>query len=53
MPVKIRKLPNKNRWRVYDGKRVVAKSTSKKNAEKQARLLRGLAHGMKPRKRQY
>jgi len=51
MPVKIRKLPNKNRWRVYDGKRIAAKSTSKKNAERQARLLRGVAHGMKVRKK--
>ncbi|MEE9304556.1 MAG: hypothetical protein V3U84_12340 [Thiotrichaceae bacterium] len=49
MPIRIRKLPNKNRWRVYDGSKVVAKSTTKKKAEKQARFLRGLAHGMKPR----
>jgi hypothetical protein len=49
MPIRIRKLPNKNRYRVYDGKDVVAKSTTKGKAEKQARLLRGIAHGMKPR----
>lgn len=48
-PVTIRKLPNKNEWRVYDGKKVVAKSTTKSKAEKQARLLRGLSHGMKLR----
>lgn len=49
-PIKIRKLPNKNKYRVYDGKRIVAKSTTKKKAESQARLLRGIAHGMKMRK---
>ena len=46
MPVKIRKLPNKNLYRVYDGDRIAAKATTKRKAEKQARLLRGLAHGM-------
>ena len=50
MPVRIRKLPNKNKWRVYDGKRIAAKSTSKKNATKQAKLLRGVAHGVRVRK---
>ncbi len=49
-PVKIRKLPNKNKYRVYDGKRIVAKSTTKKKAESQSRLLRGIAHGMKVKK---
>ncbi len=49
MPVRIRKLPNKNKWRVYNGKDIVAKGTTKEKAEKQARLLRGLAHGMKSR----
>ena len=52
MPIKIRKLPRQQKYRVYEGKRVVAKSTTKKNAEKQARLLRGLVHGMIPRNRQ-
>jgi len=51
MPVKMRKLPNKNKWRVYEGDKVVAKGTTKKKAEKQVRLLRGIAHGMKPRKK--
>ena len=46
MPVKIRKLPNKNLYRVYDGDKVVAKGTTKRKVERQARLLRGLAHGM-------
>jgi hypothetical protein len=50
MPITIRKLPRKNRWRVRDGERIVAKSTTKTNAERQARLLRGISHGMKPRK---
>jgi hypothetical protein len=47
MPVKMRKLPRQNKWRVYNGKEVVAKATSKSNAQKQVRLLRGVAHGMK------
>jgi hypothetical protein len=51
MPVKIRKLPNSRKYRVYDGKRIAAKATTKENAEKQARLLRGLGHGMKKRKK--
>lgn len=50
MPVRIRKLPNQNRYRVYDGNRIAAKSTTKKNAERQARLLRGVSHGMKVRR---
>jgi len=49
MPVTIRKLPRKNKWRVKDGNRIVAKGTTKAKAEKQARLLRGILHGMKPR----
>ncbi len=51
MPVQMRKLPSKNKWRVYDGAKIVAKETSRKKAEAQVRLLRGLAHGMKPRKK--
>jgi hypothetical protein len=52
MPVKMRKLPNKNKWRVYDKQgHIHAKSTSKPNAQKQIRLLNGLAHGMKLRVR--
>lgn len=50
MPARMRKLPNKNRYRVYDGDRVTARSTTKKKAERQIRLLRGVAHGMIPRK---
>ena len=51
MPVKVRKLPNKNRCRVYDGKRVAAKNTTCSKAKKQANLLRGLSHGMKLKKK--
>lgn len=50
-PVKIRKLPNKNRYRVSDSKHVHAKSTTKKKAEAQARLLRGVSHGMEVRRK--
>ena len=49
MPVTIRKLPNKNKWRVYNKGKIVAKATTKTKAEKQARLLRGIEHGMTPR----
>jgi hypothetical protein len=45
--IKLRKLPNKNKWRVYDGNKISSKGTTKVKAEKQARLLRGIAHGMK------
>jgi len=48
MPVKIRKLPGRNCWRVYDGKRIAAECTTRKKAERQARLLRGIKHGFKP-----
>lgn len=48
MPVKIRKLPS-GKYRVYDGKRIAAKSTTKAKAQKQANLLRGIKHGFKPR----
>jgi hypothetical protein len=49
MPVKVRKLPGKSKWRVTHGGKVSAKATSKTKAEKQARLLRGVSHGMKLR----
>lgn len=51
MPVSMRKLPGQNKWRVYDGDRIVAKGTTKTKAEKQMRLLNGLAHGMQLRKK--
>lgn len=50
MPVKIRKLKS-GKCRVYSKKRVTAKSTSCAKAHKQARLLRGLEHGMILKKR--
>jgi hypothetical protein len=39
MPGKIRKLPNKNKYRVWWGRKIVAKSTSNRKAKKQLRLL--------------
>lgn len=41
MPYKIRKLPNKNLYRVYNSEtgEIHANGTSKQNAEKQVRLL--------------
>lgn len=51
MPLRKRKLPRKNKWRVYDGKRVIAKETTLENAESQMRLINGLKHGMKLRKK--
>lgn len=48
MPVKVRKLPRKgNHYRVYDGKKVVAKDTTKEKADAQVRLLLGISHGMR------
>jgi len=40
MPGKIRKLPNKNKWRVYWGGKVRAFGTTREKAEAQLRLLR-------------
>jgi hypothetical protein len=40
MPGKIRKLPNKNRFRVTWGRRIVAKNTTRRKAEAQIRLLK-------------
>ena len=45
-PVEITKTDGK--YRVSHGGKVSAKATSKKKAEAQARLLRGVAHGWKP-----
>ena len=41
MPFVMRKLPNKNLYRVYnrETKKVYAKATTKENAQKQIRLL--------------
>ena len=47
MPVRIRKV---NGFRVTTPGGVKAKSTTKKKAEAQKRLLLGIEHGMVPRK---
>jgi len=47
MPVHIKRVDG---YRVTHGEKVSAKSTTKAKAEAQARLLRGIAHGMVPRK---
>lgn len=45
MPVFIRKIRNKKRWRVKDSKgKVFSKSTSLKKAKAQLRLLRALRY---------
>jgi len=44
-PVKIRKVDG---YKVTHGGKVSAKSTTKEKAQKQANLLRGVAHGWKP-----
>lgn len=48
MPTRMRKLPNQRKYRVYDGDRVTAFATSKRNAEKQVRLLRMNSHKTRP-----
>lgn len=48
MPVKITK--TKSGYRVKTPNMVHAKSTTKSNAMKQARLLRAIEHGWKPKK---
>ena len=49
MPVKITRRGKKYAVRTPDG--VKAKGTSKRKAEAQRRLLRGVEHGWKPTKR--
>lgn len=52
MPAMMRKLPKQNRYRVFDSKgHIHAKSTTKRKAEAQIRLLNGVRHGMVTRKR--
>ena len=53
MPYIIRKLPGSSKVRVYENygtskSKIVAKETSRKKAESQVRLLRGVEHGWKP-----
>lgn len=45
MPVRVRKVDG---YRVSHGGKVSAKETTKKKAEAQANLLRGVEHGWKP-----
>lgn len=45
MPVRIKKVDG---YRVTHGGKVSAKSTTKKKAQAQANLLRGIEHGFKP-----
>jgi len=55
MPAKVRKISrgkNKGKYRVSTPNGVKARATTKKNAEKQARLLNAVDHGWKPSKRQ-
>lgn len=49
-PVRARRLPRSKKYRVTDAGRVTAFRTTKKKAQAQARLLRGIAHGMVPRR---
>jgi hypothetical protein len=46
MPVKIRR--RGSRYRVTDAGKVTARSSTRRNAKRQANLLRGVAHGWKP-----
>ena len=45
MPVKVKKVDG---YRVTHGGKVSAKSTTKSKAQRQANLLRAVAHGWKP-----
>jgi hypothetical protein len=47
MPVRMGRNRNGSYW-VTDAGKATAKGTTKEKAEKQARLLRGLAHGWHP-----
>ena len=47
-PTRMRKLPNQNKYRVYDGDKVTAFASTKRNAEAQVRLLRMNAHKRRP-----
>ncbi len=49
-PVHARRLPSSGKTRVYSGKRITAFGTTRKRGARQIRLLRGLAHGWKPRR---
>ena len=53
MPYKMRKVSNKNCYKVYNVKtrKVYAKCTSKLKAKKQMQLLRAIQYGFVPKKR--
>ena len=50
MPYKIRKLPNKDLYRVTntETKKIKAKATTLENAKRMVRLLNAVNHGWKP-----
>jgi hypothetical protein len=50
MPIMIRKLPNKNCYRVYNSntKMIHSKCTTLENAKKQQRLINAVDNGWKP-----
>lgn len=53
MPYKIRKLPNKDLYRVYNTKtkEIKAKGTTLEKARKMIRLLNAVEHGFVPNKK--
>ncbi len=53
MPYQIRKLPNRNCFRVKNTEtgRIYSECTSRKKAEAQVKLLRAIDHGFKPKPR--
>jgi hypothetical protein len=52
MPYTLRKLPNKNKWKVVNKKtkQVYARSTTRTKALRQIKLLNAIDHGFKPKK---
>jgi hypothetical protein len=48
MPVKVRKLPGRNKFRVSHGGKISAKATTLEKALKQEKLLNAVGHGWKP-----
>ena len=50
MPVKIIKNKDNHTYRVITPGGMKSKSTTKKNAEKQKKLLNAIEHGFKPKK---
>jgi hypothetical protein len=51
MPYTLRKLPNQNKWKVFNSKtkRLHARATSHAKALRQIRLLNAIDHGFVPR----